>query len=66
MNKEYFDIHSAEYEEAQEVLREIMEEDEEAESLYAEYDEDDVLDDYEYGDDDMGFNPYMGCYDFDC
>lgn len=66
MNKEYFEIHSAEYEEAQEVLREIAEENEEAESLYAEYDEDDVLDDYEYGDDDMGFNPYMGCYDFDC
>lgn len=66
MNKEYFEIHSAEYEEAQEVLREIAEEDEEAESLYAEYDENDVLDDYEYGDDDMGFNPYMGCYDFDC
>ena len=66
MNKEYFEIHSAEYEEAQEVLREIAEEDEEAESLYAEYDEDDVLDDYEYGDDDMGFNPYLGCYDFDC
>lgn len=66
MNKEFYEIHSAEYEEAQEVLREIMEEDEEAESLYAEYDEDDVLDDYEYGDDDMGFNPYMGCYDFDC
>ena len=66
MNKEYFEIHSTEYEEAQEVLREIAEEDEEAESLYAEYDEDDVLDDYEYGDDDMGFNPYMGCYDFDC
>ena len=66
MNKEYFEIHSAEYEEAQEVLREIAEEDEEAESLYAEYDEDDVLDDYEYGDDDMGVNPYMGCYDFDC
>ena len=66
MNKEFYEIHSAEYEEAQEVLREIMEEDEEAESLYAEYDEDDVLDDYEYGDDDMGFNPYLGCYDFDC
>ena len=66
MNKEFYEIHSAEYEEAQEVLREIAEEDEEAESLYAEYDEDDVLDDYEYGDDDMGFNPYMGCYDFDC
>ena len=66
MNKEYFEIHSAEYEEAQEVLREIAEEDEEAESLYTEYDEDDVLDDYDYGDDDMGFNPYLGCYDFDC
>lgn len=66
MNKDYYEIHSAEYEEAQEILREIAEEDEEAESLYAEYDEDDVLDDYEYGDDDMGFNPYMGCYDFDC
>lgn len=66
MNKEFYEIHSAEYEEAQEVLREIAEEDEEAESLYAEYDEDDVLDDYEYGDDDIGFNPYMGCYDFDC
>lgn len=66
MNKDYYESHSAEYEEAQEVLRKIAEEDEEAESLYAEYDEDDVLDDYEYGDDDMGFNPYMGCYDFDC
>lgn len=66
MNKEFYEIHSAEYEEAQEILREIAEEDEEAESLYAEYDENDVLDDYEYGDDDMGFNPYMGCYDFDC
>lgn len=64
MNKEYFEIHSAEYEEQQEILRELAEE--EAESLYAEYDEDDVLDDYEYGDDDVGFNPYMGCYDFDC
>lgn len=66
MNKDYYESHSAEYEEAQEVLHKIAEEDEEAESLYAEYDEDDVLDDYEYGDDDMGFNPYMGCYDFDC
>lgn len=66
MNKEFYEIHSAEYEEAQEVLREIAEEDEEAETLYAEYDEDDVLNDYDYGDDDMGFNPYMGCYDFDC
>ena len=66
MNKEFYEIHSAEYEEAQEVLREIAEEDEEAESLYAEYDEDDVLNDYDYGDDDMGFNPYLGCYDFDC
>lgn len=65
MNKDYYETHSAEYEEAQEVLREIAEEDE-AESLYAEYDEDDVLNDYEYGDDDMGFNPYLGCYDFDC
>ena len=65
MNKDYYESHSAEYEEAQEVLRKIAEEDE-AESLYAEYDEDDVLDDYEYGDDDMGFNPYLGCYDFDC
>lgn len=64
MNKEFYEIHSAEYEEAQEVLREIAEE--EAETLYAEYDEDDALDDYEYGDDDMGFNPYLGCYDFDC
>ena len=63
---EYFEIHSAEYEKAQEILREIAVEDEEAESLYAEYDEDDVLGDYEYGDDDIGFNPYMGCYDFDC
>ena len=60
MNKEFYEIHSAEYEEAQEVFREM------AESLYAEYDEDDVLNDYEYGDDDVGFNPYMGCYDFDC
>lgn len=66
MNKEFYEIHSAEYEKAQEVLREIAEEDEEAEALYAEYDEDDVLNDYDYGDDDMGFNPYMGCYDFDC
>lgn len=65
MNKDYYESHSAEYEEAQEVLRKIAEEDE-AESLYAEYDEDDVLNDYEYGDDDMGFNPYLGCYDFDC
>ena len=64
MNKEFYEIHSAEYEEAQEILREIAEE--EVESLYAEYDEDDVLDDYEYGDDDIEFNPYMGCYDFDC
>lgn len=65
MNKDYYESHSAEYEEAQEILREIAEEDE-AESLYTEYDEDDVLDDYDYGDDDMGFNPYLGCYDFDC
>ena len=28
MNKEYFEIHSAEYEEALEILREIAEEDE--------------------------------------
>lgn len=65
MNKDFYEVYSAQYEEAQKVLREIAVEDE-AESLYAEYDEDDVLDDYEYGDDDMGFNPYMGCYDFDC
>lgn len=54
MNKEYFEIHSAEYEEAQEILREITEEDE---------DENEIPDDY---DDEMGFNPYLGCYDFDC
>lgn len=65
MYKDFYEVYSAQYEEQQEVLRELAEEDE-AESLYAEHDEDDVLDDYEYGDDDVGFNPYMGCYDFDC
>ena len=31
-------------------------------------DEQDEEDDYDYDDDDleMGFNPYMGCYDYDC
>ena len=56
MNKEYFEIHSAEYEEALEILREIAEEEEDE-------DEDEIPDDY---DDEMGFNPYMGCYDYDC
>ena len=54
MNKEFYEINSAEYEEAIEILREIAEEDE---------DEDEIPDDY---DDEMGFNPYMGCYDYDC
>ena len=54
MNKEFYEIHSTEYEEALEILREIAEEDE---------DEDEILDDY---DDELRFNPYMGCYDFDC
>ena len=54
MNKEFYEINSAEYEEALEILCEIAEEDE---------DEDEIPDDY---DDEMGFNPYMGCYDFDC
>ena len=54
MNKEFYEINSAEYEEAIEILREIAEEDE--------Y-EDEIPDDYY---DEMGFNPYMGCYDFDC
>lgn len=71
MNKEFYEIHSAEYEEQQEVLREMTEDDDEiteydAEMLFEEYDEDDALYDYEYGDDDVGFNPYLGCYDFDC
>ena len=56
MNKEYFEIHSAEYEEALEILSEIAEEDEDE-------DEDEIPYDY---DDEMGFNPYMGCYDYDC
>ena len=54
MNKEFYEINSAEYEEALEILREIAEEDE---------DEDEIPDDYN---DELGFNPYMGCYDFDC
>lgn len=54
MNKEFYEIHSTEYEEALEILREIAEEGE---------DEDEIPDDY---DDELGFNPYMGCYDFDC
>lgn len=58
MNKEYFEIHSAEYEEALEILREIAEEDEDEDE-----DEDEIVYDY---DDEMGFNPYMGCYDYDC
>ena len=56
MNKEYFEIHSDEYEEALEIIREIAEEDEDE-------DEDEIVYDY---DDEMGFNPYMGCYDYDC
>ena len=56
MNKEFYEIHSAEYEEALEVLCEIAKEEEDK-------DEDEIPDDY---DDEMGFNPYMGCYDFDC
>lgn len=52
MNKEFYEIHSAEYEEAIEILRE-----------FAEEDEDEIPDDYY---DELGFNPYMGCYDFDC
>ena len=54
MNKEFYEINGAEYEEALEILREIAEEDE---------DEDEIPD---YYDDELGFNPYMGCYDFDC
>ena len=54
MNKEFYEIHSAEYEEAIEIFREIAEEDE---------NEDEIPDDYS---DELGFNPYMGCYDFDC
>ena len=54
MNKEFYEIHSAEYEEALEIFREIAEEDE---------NEDEIPDDYS---DELGFNPYMGCYDFDC
>ena len=54
MNKEFYEINSAEYEEALEILREIAEEDE---------DEDEIVYDC---DDELGFNPYMGCYDFDC
>lgn len=54
MNKEFYEIHGAEYEETLEILREIAEEDE---------DEDEIVYDY---DDELGFNPYMGCYDFDC
>ena len=54
MNKEFYEIHSDEYEEALEILREIAEEDE---------DENEIPDDYDY---EMGFNPYMGCYDYDC
>ena len=54
MNKEFYEINSAEYEEALEIFREIAEEDE---------DEDEIYDDYN---DELGFNPYMGCYDFDC
>ena len=54
MNKEFYEINSAEYEEALEILREIAEEEE---------DEDEIPDDYN---DELGFNPYMGCYDFDC
>jgi len=30
------------------------------------YDEDDLYEDYEPDYDECGFNPYMGCYDFDC
>lgn len=29
-------------------------------------DEDEDEEDWEEGFDEMGFNPYMGCYDFDC
>lgn len=54
MNKEFYEINSAEYEEALEILCEIAEEDE---------DENEIPDDYS---DELGFNPYMGCYDFDC
>ena len=54
MNKEFYEINSAEYEEALEILREIAEEDE---------NENEIPDDYN---DELGFNPYMGCYDFDC
>lgn len=28
--------------------------------------EDDEFDDYEDDYDEIGFNPYMGCYDYDC
>ena len=58
MNKEFYEIHSAEYEEALEILREIAEEDEDEDE-----DEDEIPYDY---DDEMGFNPYLGCYDYDC
>lgn len=54
MNKEFYETHSAEYEEALEIFREIAEEDE---------DEDENHDDYY---DELGFNPYLGCYDYDC
>lgn len=71
MNKDFYEIHSAEYEEAQEVLREMAEDEEseitedDTEMLFEDYDDDpDTL--YDWNDNDMGFNPYMGCYDFDC
>ena len=54
MNKVFYEINSAEYEEDLVIVCEIAEEDE---------DEDEIAYDYN---DELGFNPYMGCYDFDC
>lgn len=51
MYKDYYEIHSADYEEALEILAEEPDED---------------YEDYENYDLECGFNPYEGCYDYDC
>lgn len=53
MYKDYYEIHSADYEEALEIFAE-------------EPDESEGYEDYEDYDLECGFNPYEGCYDYDC
>ena len=36
------------------------------EAYEAEYEEAAAYEEEDWADDEMGYNPYLGCYDFDC